>query len=93
MKLYKQDDDSIIYLDDLDNDSAIFIGYLVELKQQNDKEGIILWNKISKMLDIKNKKTKLNTIKQFLTELPLYCLLAFLGNAYYKHIIHNFEND
>ena len=94
IKLYKQDyNDSLGYLDDLDNDLVIFIGILLDLKQQNDKEGIILWNKLYKMFDIKNKKIKLNTIKQFLTELPLYYLLSFLGNAYYKYIILDFEND
>ncbi len=94
IKLYKQDyNDSLGYLDSIDNDLLIFIGYLIHLKQQKDKEGIILWNKISKMLDIKNKKTKLNTIKQFLSELPLYCLLIFLGKAYYRNIILDFEND
>jgi len=32
------------YLDSLNNDMLIFIGYFIDLKKNNDKEGMKLWN-------------------------------------------------
>jgi len=71
------------YLNYINNDLVKFIGYLVDLKKNKDKEGIKLWNQIDKkMYEIKVVNEK--KIELLLYDVPLYFLLSFLGYASYK---------
>ena len=69
------------YLEWIDNDIVIFIGYRVNLEKDKNIKGVKLWDLIAS----KNKQHLSETnIKGLLMELPLYFLLAFLGNSYIK---------
>jgi hypothetical protein len=70
------------YLDNLANDLVIFIGYRIDLEKKKDKDGLLLWDAIDQYTSNPVDKTKL---EQVLSAVPLYYLLAFLGNAYYKY--------
>ena len=83
-KIYK-DLFSKNYLDWLDNDIYIFVGYLIDLTKTKDKEGLKIWKYLkTKMPTIKNKKNDEKNIKNLLKSLPLFYLLSLLGNAHYK---------
>ena len=71
------------YLDYINNDLVKFIGYKVDLKKNNDIEGIKLWNEIDKRM-YKDKSLNEEKIEHLLNNVPLYYLLAFLGYASYK---------
>ena len=71
------------YLDWLDNDLQIFIGYEPDLKKNKDTAGIKLEKKMSKYYS-KNKKVSKKKMIRFLDEVPLYYLLSCLGYIYYK---------
>jgi hypothetical protein len=70
------------YLEWIDNDILFFVGIRVDLEKAKNKEGVKMWDYIS----AKTMKKKLSdvTIRTLLMELPLYYLLAFLGNTYLK---------
>ena len=80
-KLRDEPEDTYIYA--INNDIFLFIGYLVYLKKNKDTEGVKLWNELDKQM-LKNKKVNAQKIEQLLQDLPLYCLLSFLGSASYK---------
>ena len=83
-KLYKNIDSN--YLDAINNDIVVFIGYFIDLKKNNDKEGMNLWLELeSRMPKLNNKKKDEKNIKKLLNSIPLFYLLSFLGMAYYKH--------
>lgn len=82
-KLYKNIDSN--YLDAINNDIVVFIGYFIDLKKNNDKEGLNLWLELeSYMPIINNKKKDEKNIKKLLNSIPLFYLLSFLGMAHYK---------
>jgi len=73
------------YLDTLNNDMMLFIGYFIDLKKTNDKKGIKLWNYLEEQMpSTKNKTKDEKNIKKLLKSLPLFYLLSFLGMAHYK---------
>ena len=72
------------YLSYIDNDFVKFIGYKIDLEKNNDNEGVMLWENISKKMYANKKPDKIKIIK-LLNEVPLYYLLSFLGTAYYTH--------
>lgn len=71
------------YLDSVNNDLLVFVGYKVDLEKRKDVEGVQLWNKINRNM-LTNKQLDETKIIKLMKDLPLYYLLAFLGNAYYK---------
>jgi len=70
------------YLNYINNNLLKFIGYLVDLKKNNDKEGIKLWNEIDKKM-YTNKLVNEKKIELLLQDVPLYFLLSFLGYVSY----------
>jgi hypothetical protein len=73
------------YLDTLNNDMMLFIGYFIDLKKTNDKKGMKLWNYLEgQMPSTKNKTKDEKNIKKLLKSLPLFYLLSFLGMSHYK---------
>jgi hypothetical protein len=76
------------YLDYINNDLVLFIGFLDDLKKKKNIEGIKLWHEIDKkMYKNNNPNTKIldeNNIKSLLQDLPLYYLLSFLGYGCYR---------
>jgi hypothetical protein len=66
------------YLDSINNDLIVFIGYFMDLKHKNDKIGIKLWNKLNKFM-IEDDKIRKKNIEKLLDELPLYYVLSFIG--------------
>lgn len=79
IKMNKQSD----YLSALANDLVIFIGYRADLEKKKDAEGMKLWDAIDQYTSNPLDKTK---IEHVLAAVPLYYLLAFMGNAYYKYV-------
>jgi len=77
--MYEKD----LYLEYINNDLLIFIGYSIELKNKKDTEGLNLWNEIDKKM-FKNNNLDESNIKSLLEDLPLYYLLSFLGYACYR---------
>jgi hypothetical protein len=77
------------YLDFIDNDLVIFIGYRVDLMKNNDVEGLKLWSEISKNIYDKDPANQKMKIEKLLYSLPLYYLLAFLGFAAYRESVVN----
>lgn len=75
------------YLSYINNDLVKFIGYRIDLEKNNDNKGVRLWDKIDRKMYV-NKKLDEAKIIEFLHEVPLYYLLAFLGTAYYKYKIN-----
>lgn len=78
------------YLSWLSNDITVFIGFRVELAKRKNKEGLKLWDEMTaKSWDSTetSELSRLERIKTFLGELPMYYLLAFLGFAAYKETI------
>jgi len=78
--MYEKDE----YLSYINNDLVIFIGYKNDLEKKRDSKGIKLWDFINSKMYINNKIDQTKII-ELLNELPLYYLLSFLGNAYYKY--------
>ena len=78
--MYEKD----LYLEYINNDLVLFIGYAIELKNKKDTEGLSLWNEIDKKM-YKNNKLDESNIKSLLVDLPLYYLLSFLGYACYRN--------
>jgi len=78
--MYEKDE----YLSYINNDLLIFIGYKNDLEKKHDSKGIKLWDFINSKMYINNKIDQTKII-ELLNELPLYYLLSFLGNAYYKY--------
>jgi hypothetical protein len=70
------------YLDYIDNDLVLFVGFKVDLIIAKNKNGIALWDEISRG-SIDKKKVSLRKIKELLEDVPLYFLLSFLGYATY----------
>jgi hypothetical protein len=77
------------YLDTLNNDMMLFIGYFIDLKKTNDKKGMKLWTYLDEQMPVtKNKNKDEKNIKKLLKSLPLFYLLSFLGMAHYKKQIN-----
>lgn len=68
------------YLEWIENDLVIFIGFKMDLIGEKDKIGVQVWNNISNIT--KGKKLNRKNIDYLLNELPLYYILAFLGSIY-----------
>lgn len=66
------------YLEGIANDILIFVGYRNFLINDKNVKGVKLWDYISN----KTNKVSQANIRQLLIDLPLYYLLAFLGNSY-----------
>jgi predicted MPP superfamily phosphohydrolase len=75
--LYKKTYDEE-YLDYINNDLVVFIGYLNNLKDKNDKMGVKLWNNLDKFMT-ENENISQKKLSKLLDELPLYYVLAFIG--------------
>ena len=74
------------YLDTINNDIIIFIGYFIDLKKSNNINGINLWTEIDEQMPLtKNKKKDTKNIRELLVSLPLFYLLSFLGMGNYKN--------
>ena len=74
------------YLDFLDNDLTIFVGYLSNLEKNKNKEGVKLWKYINKQSQY-NNETNFEKIKNFLYDVPLFYLMSLLGYSTYKKIL------
>ena len=70
------------YLETIENDILVFVGFRVDLEKAKNKEGLKIWDYISAKTI--NKKLSEVLIRTLLMELPLYYLLAFLGTTYLK---------
>jgi hypothetical protein len=73
-----------LYLEYVQNDLLVFIGYRMELEKGNNKEGVRLWDGLSRLTMSDNTLDK-NKITRLLKNVPLYYLLAFLGYVTYKN--------
>jgi len=71
------------YVSSIHNDLFTFVGVLFELKNNNDVEGVELWNDLDKQM-FENNKLKPREIVRLLYHVPLYYLLSFLGHASYE---------
>lgn len=74
------------YIDYLNNDLLIFIGYKIDLVNSKDQEGVQLWNELDKRM-YANKKLSEPMVVRLLNEVPLFFLLSFLGYATYKESV------
>ena len=72
-----------LYLDYVQNDLLVFIGYRMELEKGNS-EGIRIWDGLARMT-VTNKSPDKQKIVKVLHNVPLYYLLTFLGYATYKN--------
>ena len=72
-----------LYLDYVQNDLLVFIGYRMELEKGNS-EGVRIWDGLARMT-VTNKSPDKQKIVKVLHNVPLYYLLAFLGYATYKN--------
>lgn len=89
INLYKGEAKTDRYLDRINNDLVIFIGYMVDLSKNKNIKGIRLIDKLDKLMYVNNVRgpngtLSLDNIKLILHNIPLYYLLSFLGYAYYK---------
>lgn len=73
-----------LYLEYVQNDLLVFIGYRIDLEKGNNKEGVMLWDGLSRLTMTDNTLDK-NKITRLLKNVPLYYLLSFLGYATYKN--------
>ena len=71
------------YLDYVQNDLLVFIGFRMMLEDTN-KEGVQIWDAMKKRTEKGGVPNKMKII-QFLQDVPLFYLMAFLGNAHYIH--------
>lgn len=88
IELYKEintllNEKGTTYLDHADNDIVKFIGYLSTLKENKNTTGSSLWITISNRIR-KDKKLNEENFIALLNEVPLYYLLAFLGQSYHR---------
>lgn len=72
-----------LYLDYVQNDLLVFIGYRMDLEKGNS-EGVRIWDGLARMTAT-NKIPDKQKIVKLLHNVPLYYLLAFLGYATYKN--------
>lgn len=79
----KMKEPSSEYINWINNDILIFIGFKTEMEKKKDKEGIQLYEILDKNMYNKNN-LDINNIKKLLNDMPLYFLLSFLGYASYK---------
>jgi len=77
---YDDEEEDIEYIEWITNDIAKFIGYRITLEKEKDKKGLKIYDTFDKQIFGITNETQ---IKEVLTELPFYYLLAFLGNAEY----------
>jgi len=80
IEMYKNGYSNDEYLDWLGNNLLFFIGYRIDLKENNNIEGLKIWDELAKRT---KKDTTEEEYKKLLNELPLYYLLTFLGYSYY----------
>ncbi len=88
IELYKEitsilNEKGVVYLDHVDNDIVKFINYLSTLKEEKNKEGIYLYKTLAKRIRL-DKKFNEERMIELLKEVPLYFLLSFLGQVYYR---------
>jgi len=72
------------YLDYVNNDLVVFIGYRMELEKGNNQEGVRIWDGLMNRMK-KNNALDKDKIIRLLHQVPLFYLMAFLGYAQYKH--------
>ena len=72
------------YLDYVNNDLLVFIGYRMELEKGNNQEGVRIWDGLMNKMK-KNNALDKDKIIRLLHQVPLFYLMAFLGYAQYKH--------
>jgi hypothetical protein len=72
------------YLDYVNNDLLVFIGYRMFLEKANNKHGVRIWDGMMRKMQKDGRMDK-TRITELLHEVPLYYLMAFLGYAQYKH--------
>lgn len=72
------------YLDYVNNDLLVFIGYRMELEKGNNQEGVRIWDGLMNKMK-KNNALDKDKIVRLLHQVPLFYLMAFLGYAQYKH--------
>ena len=82
-KICKKMNEPDEYLNYINNDVVKLIGYNFEMKKNNDRNGVRLWNEIDKKM-YENKIVNEKKIELLLKDVPLYFLLSFLGYASYK---------
>jgi len=78
------------YIDYLNNDLLIFIGYKIDLVNSKDQEGVQLWNELDKRMYANKKLSEPISepmVVRLLNEVPLFFLLSFLGYATYKESV------
>ena len=68
------------FLNHINNDVVGMMGYLIDLKRDNDVEGIKLWHDVDKAM-CTNKVVDRTKVELLLHDFPLYLLLSFLGMA------------
>ncbi len=73
------------YLNYINNDLLVFIGYKYKLREKKDASGIQLWDELNERMGVPLDEQK---IVRLLREVPLYYLLSFLGSATYKEAFH-----
>lgn len=83
IEMYKNGYTNDEYLDWLGNNLLFFIGYRIDLKENNNKEGLKIWDELAKRT---KKDTTEDEYRKLLDELPLYYLLTFLGYSYYINL-------
>jgi hypothetical protein len=71
------------YLNWINNDLLIMIGYESDMKKNNNTRGVRLWRKMNKRM-MTDGKVDNDKVVSLMENIPLYFLLAFLGTAYYK---------
>jgi hypothetical protein len=72
------------YLNFIDNELTKFlVGIYIFLKNENDKEGMKMYNLIEKKITV-NKKVDEAKVIEFFNEMPIYLLLSFSGYALYS---------
>jgi hypothetical protein len=74
------------YLNWINNDLGMLIGFKIDMEKNKDIEGIKLSDTLNKAM-FKNKKVNQKKIELLLESVPLYFLLSFLGYATYKEKI------
>lgn len=72
------------YLDYVQNDLVVFIGYKMELEKAGNTDGVKIWDAVLRRT-AKNKVPNKGMIVELLQDVPLFYLLAFLGYAEYKN--------
>ena len=89
IRLYKEitvmfNEKGVDYLEHVDNDILKFVGYLSDMKEKKNNDGVKLYKYIDKQLKTKGKLDEKKLII-FLNNVPLYYLLSFMGKVYISH--------